>query len=186
MSGRLKIQRLRKEFLAARVADMVKSNPLSCVVQTGNLSMPERTAVRQAVQAVGGEITFIKNSVTIKGLELAGGPAMSLAPALKGPTALASGPAEVPLAHALKTLSKELPDFFVLGALLDSQRLLQFWEVDRLGGLPEPEVIHSSMVAAMLPGSCLQVPDVAAHLHFVLEQRVAQLEAEAGGSGSGS
>ena len=46
-------------------------------------------------------------------------------PLLRGITALASGPAEMPLAKTLMGLSKTIPDFFVLGALVNQSRVLQ-------------------------------------------------------------
>ncbi len=174
MSGRLKLQRVRKELLAARVARMVRSYPLSAVVHTGNLDFRQKSEVRAAILGLGGEITFTKNTVTAKGFEQAG--AHGLVPALHGPTALASGPAEVPLADALFKLSSGLPDFFVLAALLDQRRLLQFWEVERLAKLPPAEQVHAELVAQMLPGSALRIPSVSAYLLATLKQRVSQLE----------
>jgi ribosomal protein L10 len=112
-------------------------------------------------------------------LEAAG--AADLVPLLKGPTAIATGPAEVPLAKELLTLSTLFPDFFVIGALLNKRRVLEFMEVERLSKLPASDVIHSQLVAQMLPGSSLQVPNVAAYLIGVLHMHVEAQQAASGG-----
>ena len=59
----------------------------------------------------------------------------------------------------------------------------QHKEVEKLSKLPKAEVVHSEMVAQMLPGSSLQVPNVGAYLVAVLQTRVDTLR-EGGEAGS--
>jgi ribosomal protein L10 len=126
----LKIQRVRKEFLVGRVTERVKRSALVAVAHVGNLNISDRTLVRRSLTDAGGDVTFVKNSLTAKGLEAAG--AHDLAPLLRGNTLLATGPDEVPIAAALHSLSKSVPNFVVLGALLNSrQRILQVRATER-------------------------------------------------------
>lgn len=170
--GKLKIQRLRKEFLAARVSRMVHGSRLVAVAHSGSLDLTARREVRRTVLGAGGDLTYTKNSVAVKGLEAAG--AHGLVPLMRGSTLIASTDTdEVALAAGLLALSKQLRGgFFVLGALLGNRRILQGSEVARLAALPAADVVHSEMVGAMLPGSSLVVPNVAAYLVGVLQQRV--------------
>jgi len=176
----LRIQRIRKEFLINRVCQQASKSALVAVAHTGNLETNQREEVRRSIAAVGGNVTFTKNSLTEKGLQKASPQAAELVPLLRGITALASGPAELPLATTLMALSKNIPDFFVLGALVNQSRVLQFYEVERLSKLPNQEAIHTQLVSQMLPGSSLQVPNVSAYLVAVLQQHVTmQSEAQA-------
>ena len=168
--------RLRREFLARRVSESVKRSQLVAVAHMGNLGTEAREDVRRTLAAVGGDVTFTKNTLTAKGLEAAGGAA--LVPLLQGSTALATGPAEVPLAASLLALSKTHPEFFVLGAMVNGSRVLEFMDVERLSKLPSREALHTQMVSQMLPGASLQVPNVAAYLVGVLQMRVEQMRAE--------
>lgn len=168
----LRIQRVRKDFLIKRVYERASTSSLVAVAHVGNLNSKQREEVRQSIAAAQGNVTFTKNSLTAKGLEQASPAAAELAPLLRGMTALATGPAEVPLAKTLLSLSKSIPDFFVLGALVNQQRVLQFHEVERLSKLADRHVIDTQLVSQMLPGSSLQVPNVAAYLVGVLSQHV--------------
>ena len=172
MSAALRIQRVRKEYLINRVRTQVENAALVAVAHVGNMDTADRMLVKKGVEAAGGSITFTKNGLVAKGLERAG--ADGLVPLLRGHTMLATGPAEVPVASALHDLSKSMPSFFVLGALLEKRRLLQFAEVDKLAKLPSREHVHTKMVAQMLPGSSLQVPNVAAYLCSILQHHVEQ------------
>lgn len=178
----LRVQRLRKDFLVNRVTRQVERSALVAVVNAGNIGNLQRDDVRRALAAVGGEVTFTKNSLAAKGLTAGGAP--ELVPLLHGTTALATGPAEVPLAASLHALSQTLPDFFVLGALVNKQRVLQYMDVEKLAKLPPAEVIHTQLVSQMLPGSSLQVPNVAAYLCGVLSMHVEAQQAAAGGDSS--
>jgi large subunit ribosomal protein L10 len=175
----LRMQRMRKDFLISRVRRQVEQSALVAVVNVGNIGTSQCEQVRRTLAAVGGQVLFTKNSLAAKGLEAAG--AADLVPLLKGPTAIATGPAEVPLAKELLTLSTLFPDFFVIGALLNKRRVLEFMEVERLSKLPASDVIHSQLVAQMLPGSSLQVPNVAAYLIGVLHMHVEAQQAASGG-----
>ena len=177
----LRVQRLRKDFLVARVRREVERSALVAVVNAGNIGNIQRDEVRRTLSAVGGTITFTKNSLAARGLEAAG--AGDLVPLLHGTTAVATGPAEVALAESLWQLSQKLPDFFVIGAKLNQQRVLEFMDVERLAKLPPPEVIHTQLVSQMLPGSSLQVPNVGAILCGVLQMHVEQQQSPSTSAG---
>ena len=55
-------------------------------------------------------------------------------------------------------------------------------EVEKLSNLPPAEQVHMNMVAQMLPGSSLQVPNVAAYLVSCL-QTINQPSTHGGGRG---
>ena len=182
MSLPLKVQRLRKEYIVSRITKSVSNAALVAVAHTGNMTHADRSSLRRTVSEAGGEVTFAKNTLCVKALEAAGGPAIGLAPLLRGNTVLATGPAEVPVAAALLGAAKTLPDFHVLGALLDQRRLLQFYDVDKLAKLPPAEQLHTNLIMQMLPGTSLQIPNMAAYLCAILQQHVEQQ----GGGGGGA
>ena len=63
---------------------------------------------------------------------------VGLAPLCRGKTALVAGPSEVPLAKTLLELGKELPNFFVMGAVLQQERMLQVRERASAAQASEP------------------------------------------------
>ena len=177
----LRMQKLRKEFLTNRLRQQVERSALVAVMNVGNMPSAQKDQARRALREVGGDVMFTKNSLTARGLEAAG--ASELIPLLKGPTALALGPAELPLASSLHSLSQKLPDFFVLGAKLNHRRVLEFMEVEKLAKLPPAEVIHSTLVSQILPGSTLHIPNVGAVLATLLQAHADSLAAAAAEGG---
>ncbi|KAL1523280.1 hypothetical protein AB1Y20_018230 [Prymnesium parvum] len=165
----LNLFRLRKELVIDKVKRLVAGSPLVGVAYVGNLSVHERQAIEREMRRVDVSMSFAKNTLTRLGLERAG--LGSLAPLLRGTTAIVSGPADVATALALQTASKKFADFAVLGALLHGERLLDSREVEWLSKLPPADVVHGNLVAQMLPGSVLQVPNVGALLVAVLQAR---------------
>ena len=118
-----KIQYVRKHMLIKKVTDSVRQSSLAAVCHVGNLDVHQTRLVNRKLEGVGAQMLGTKNTLTRLGLERAG--VEGLAPLLRGTTALATGPAEVPLAKALLELGKELPNFFVMGALVNGKRVLQ-------------------------------------------------------------
>jgi ribosomal protein L10 len=125
MSARINMVRVRKDLLIRRVREQVRDTALVAVASMGSLSSAEKFRVRYDLHQAGATVNFTKNSLVSKGLEGLGPEAQGLAPLLRGGTLLACGPAEVPLAKQLQSLEKTLPGFYVAGALLNSQRILQ-------------------------------------------------------------
>ena len=119
----MKLQRVQREFAVKRVREAVRGSQLVAVAHTGHLPIATRSRVIKAMEDVGGQAVFAKNSLIGIGLKEEG--AEALTPLLRGKLALTTGPAEVPLAKKLVELTKEIPDFFVLGAVINSQQLLQ-------------------------------------------------------------
>lgn len=219
MTSKISLMRVRKELLVRRVQEQAgAASALVAVASIGNISSADKFRIRYGLQDTGAAVNFTKNTLVAKALERLGPDAMGLAPLLRGKTIIASGPAEVPLAKQLLSFEKALPGFHVLGALLNSQRILQVrrglrtggeraapathprsarfarscatcrcarscaqaHELDRLSKLPALDVVHTQMVSQMLPGTCLQVPNVAAYLVSVLQTHVdAQQEGSA-------
>ena len=123
MHASVKMQNVYREFVVKQVSQAVRSSELVAIAHTGHLKMAQRSTVIRTMEGVGGHAIFGKNTLLGKGLKKEG--AAGLVPLLRGKTALVVGPAEVPAAKALLTLTKEVPNFFVLGALLNSERLLE-------------------------------------------------------------
>ena len=119
----LRVQTFRKEFLAARVRDLVADRALVAVAHAGNMGNVDKALVKATLSEAGAKVNYTRNKYAAKALEAAG--LGELSPLLRGMTAIIAGPSEVETAKALHGLSKQLPDFFVLGAMLDSQRILQ-------------------------------------------------------------
>lgn len=185
MAMKLNMMRVRKELLINRVQRQVSNNKLVVVGSMGNLSQAQKYEMRYGLEDIGASVNFTKNTLVGKGLEVLGPEAQRFAPLLRGRTVLACGPAEVPLAKHLLSLEKKMPGFHLLGALLDSQRILQVDEIDRLAKLPPLEEMQSQMVSAMMPGTALQVPNVAAYLVNVLQMRVDAMR-DGDGDGDGA
>ena len=119
----MKVQMFRKRFIADGVRDRVLRSQLVAVAHVGSLNVAGREDIRRTLAEVGGEVSFTKNSLAARGLEEAG--ASGLVPLLHGTTALATGPAEVPLAKSLLKISKAHPNFLVVGAMVNSSRVLE-------------------------------------------------------------
>ena len=184
MATRLHFARINKELAFSRVFNQAKNQSLVAVATIGNTSSADKYKVRYDLEGVGATVNLSRNTLKAKGLEMLGDDAMKLAPLLRGKTLLACGPAEVPMAKQLLALEKALPEFVVLGALLNGSRILQARDVDKLSKLPPLDELHVQMVSQMLPGTALQVPNVAAYLCSVLQARVDSMQQEGGGGES--
>ena len=124
--SRLNMVRVRKTLMINRMQREVASNPaLVAIASVGNMSSADKYKLRYSLADVGATLNFTKNTLKLKSMEALGGEIMGLAPLLRGKTILACGPAEAPMAKQLLSLEKSIPDFFVLGALLNQQRILQ-------------------------------------------------------------
>ena len=118
--------RVRKTLMINRLQREVISNPaLVAIASTGNMTSAEKYKLRYSLADVGATLNFTKNTLKLKSMEALGGEIMGLAPLLRGKTILTCGPAEVPMAKQLLSLEKSIPGFFVLGVLLNQQRILQ-------------------------------------------------------------
>ena len=173
------MQRVRKEFLIKRVTERVRTSPLIAITQVGNLTHSEKEEVRNKLHSVGGDITYVKNTLVAQALGRIGGEAEGLVPLLRGDTAFVSGPNS--MAKMLLELPESVPKFGILGALYEQQRVLEHPDVNRLAKLPSAEVVHGRLVAQMLPGTALQIPNVGAHLVSVLHMHVNNLESQGAG-----
>ena len=175
----LKLQQVRRDFIVQQLRRRMDQSALIAVAQTGNMGKWNHREVRRVIGAAGGEVAFRKNSLMRKSIELTGTPHLAeLTPLLQNNICIATGPAEVPLAAALHSLSKQLPEFYVTGAIVNGTRLLQHTDFEKLAKMPSREEIDVRLVSQMMPGSALQVPNVAAYLLAVL-----QMHAEARGGG---
>lgn len=126
MARTVNYARIGKELAINRMLDeAARGRALVAVASIGNLSSANKYKVRYGLERAGGTINFTKNTLKVKALEQLGAEAEELKLLLRGKTVLACGPADVPLAKELLELEKAMPDFFVLGALLNGQRILQ-------------------------------------------------------------
>ena len=154
----MKVQHLRKEYLVERMRSMFVKSQLAVVCATGNLNWSESYRLRKEVDKVGGVVTFTKNNLANvamkKMIEIDGHEnAMHMRPLFRGQTCFITGPAEVPLAKSLLDLSKDLPNFYVLGAMLNKERLLQVCA--HLRFLSSPLLVRAT-ASLCLPCSLLQ------------------------------
>lgn len=125
MGSRLNMVRVRKELLINRVCEQARDKALVAVASMGSLGSADKFKLRYGLEKAGATVNFSKNTLMAKGLGELGADTQSLVPLLRGKTLLACGPAEVPLAKQLLAFEKTLPGFYVLGALLNSTRILQ-------------------------------------------------------------
>ena len=151
VSPRMKAQMFRKRFVAEGVRDRVLRSQLVAVVHVGSLNVAGREYIRRSLAGVGGEVSFAKNSLTARGLEEAG--ASGLVPLIHGTTALATGPAEVPLAASLLKISKEHPQFLVVGAMVNSSRVLEVTLLAQTLRVPPPT--HAFLRPATCAGAAV-------------------------------
>jgi len=185
----LHFPRIRKELVVGRVREQAGQSALVAVASTANLSSTNQFKVRYSLQDAGASIVPpLKNTLKGMGLRQLGGEFESLLPLLRGKTMLVCGPTDgaacVPLAKQLLALEKTYPDFYVLGALHHSTRILQLAEIERLSKLPPADEVHAKLVSALMPGSSLQVPSVAAMLVGLLQTHVESLCGGAAGGGA--
>mmetsp|Transcript_10456 Transcript_10456/g.33590 ORF Transcript_10456/g.33590 Transcript_10456/m.33590 type:complete len:202 (+) Transcript_10456:27-632(+) len=180
-TGRLRVPRVRKQILVDMMSRKMADRSLVAVAHTGNLTYEQSALLKREVQSAGGSIHVVKNSLLGLGMRNAGLDA--LVPLLRGKVAVAVGDDEVALAQTLLGASKKVPDFFVLGAVLQSRRVLRHTEVERLAKLPPAEVVYSNLVSQMLPGRVLRVPNPAAHLVALLGHHSSGGDADGGGGG---
>jgi len=182
MAHVVNFMRAGKGLAIGKMRDEARRAALVAIASTGNLASSDKYRVRYGLQEVGASVDFTKNSLKLKSLQQLAPKGEALAPLLRGKTLIACGPAEVPMAKQLLALEKQLPDFFVVGALLHQKRVLQASELERLSKLPPTEQVHTEMVAQILPGMALQVPPVGLFLLQTLQAHVDQLKAaESGG-----
>ena len=185
--------RVRKSFIIDRAAKVVSQRAVVAIAHTGNLLTDQKNLLRADMQAAGGDVLFPKNSLAKIALERAGKP--SLVPLVSGRVAIAAGDADVGVAKALMALQKKVPSFFVLGATL-GERTLEWSDVERLAKLPPREEVFADLLAQIMPGGRLQVPQLVeqqlagpvfalgapgAALLQLLEARIAQLKNDEGG-----
>lgn len=167
-SGRLRVQRFRKDFIVKMMTRQLEGKNFVAVAYTGNINYHQQYTLRSDLNAAGASFNIVKNSLMALGFERAG--FEPLKPLLRGKVAIASGDADVAIAKTLLSLSKKVPDFTILGAMLNQSLLLQYDEVDRLAKLPPAEIVHRDLIAQMMPGTLLQVPNVAAYLVALMQQ----------------
>lgn len=116
------LQRFRKEFLAEKLRRMVVDRPLVAITYVGNMDTFARQKAQLELDKVGASISYVRNAYASHGMRAAG--LEGLVPILRGQTAVVAGPADVATAKALQAMSKQLPDFVILGACLNGQRVL--------------------------------------------------------------
>mmetsp|Transcript_19548 Transcript_19548/g.32621 ORF Transcript_19548/g.32621 Transcript_19548/m.32621 type:complete len:211 (-) Transcript_19548:218-850(-) len=166
-SGGLRVDRFRKQFLIEKLKTLVHGRPLVAVAYAGNLNNASKALLQGEMQQVGASSCIMKASLGRRAfLECSAEP---LASVIKGPTAVVAGDNDVGLAQKLLVISRKVPEFIVLGALLDCRLVLEYTDVERLARLPPAEVVHRNLIAQMMPGTVLQVPNPAQYLVAVLQ-----------------
>ena len=171
--GKLMLQRFRKEYLVRKVRESVQNRALVAVAHAPDFSRETMMLLNEELQPHGATVRFQKNSLGRIGLKDAG--LEPLVKFVKGPVALIAGDAEMPLAKAIQGLSKKINNWIVMGAMLDGRILLEWSDVDYLSKLPAPEIVHRDLIMQIQPGTALQVPNPAAYLVAILQQRESSL-----------
>ena len=111
-----KLERFRKAFIVDKVAKLIKQQPIVAIAHCANLDQASHHFIKKELQAVHGSYACVKNTLMRRSLETCN--IQELAPATRGKTIVAVGPAEASTAKALLTIGKQLPHFSVLGAVL--------------------------------------------------------------------
>ncbi len=174
----LSLTRFRKEFLVEKLAHAVRHKPIVAIAHTPELSRDATAAINAELRPIGALLSQQKNVLTRLGLERAN--MHPLLPLVKGPTVVVAGDADAALAKALMNLPKVVPDFFVVGALLDGRLLIEHSDVKALADLPPPEVVYRDLIMRASPSGALQLPNPAAFLVSILQQRAGDVGAAAG------
>ena len=119
----LKMLRFRKEFIVEKLSSMIDNAPLVAVAYVGHLDVPEKAMVNSLLKKADARISYSKNTLSKIALENTGN--ALLIPLMHGLVGVIAGPSEVETAIALKAVTKQFPEFTVLGATLNKERLLQ-------------------------------------------------------------
>ena len=140
------MKREQKQQLITEYADVFKKAGLVVVALNKGLSMPETTALRNAVRADGAGYKVAKNRLAK--LALAGTPCEPLKDLLKGPTALAYSEDEISASRAVAKAAKTNEKLEIVGGVMKGE-LIDAAKVKELASLPSLDEIRGKLVGLL-------------------------------------
>ena len=140
------MKREQKQQLITEYAEVFKKAGLVVVALNKGLSMPETTALRNAVRADGAGYKVAKNRLAK--LALAGTPCEPLKDLLKGPTALAYSEDEISASRAVAKTAKANEKLEIVGGVMNGE-LIDAAKVKELASLPSLDEIRGKLVGLL-------------------------------------
>jgi len=141
-----KVKREQKQQLITEYADVFKKANLVVVALNKGLSMPETTALRNAVRADGAGYKVAKNRLAK--LALVGTPCEPLKDLLKGPTAIAYSEDEISASRAVAKTAKTNEKLEIVGGIMKGE-LIDAAKVKELASLPSLDEIRGKLVGLL-------------------------------------
>ena len=141
-----KVKREQKQQLITEYADVFKKANLVVVALNKELSMPETTALRNAVRADGAGYKVAKNRLAK--LALVGTPCEPLKDLLKGPTAIAYSEDEISASRAVAKTAKANEKLEIVGGVMKGE-LIDAAKVKELASLPSLDEIRGKLVGLL-------------------------------------
>lgn len=140
------MKREQKQQLITEYADVFKKAGLVVVALNKGLSMPETTALRNAVRADGAGYKVAKNRLAK--LALVGTPCEPLKELLKGPTAIAYSEDEISASRAVAKTAKANEKLEIVGGVMNGE-LIDAAKVKELASLPSLDEIRGKLVGLL-------------------------------------
>ena len=153
-----------KERVVSELAERLKSSPTLIIADYRGLTMPQIDALRSQLLEHGARFAVVKNTLTRRAAEQAGGDA--LLALLEGPT--------------LSTVARETQVLVVRGGIMEG-RVISGADVQSLAKLPPTDVLRGQLVGAIAAPMATVVGLFNAPLRDlvgVLQARIEQLEAQ--------
>ena len=140
------MKREEKQQLIAEYADVFKKANLVVVALNKGLSMPETTALRNAVRADGASYKVAKNRLAK--IALAGTPCEGLKDLLKGPAAIAYSEDAIAASRAVVKTAKDNDKLEIVGGVMNGE-LIDVNKIKALASLPSLDQLRGKLVGLL-------------------------------------
>ena len=140
------MKREEKQQMIAQMSDVFKKAKLVVVVHNNGLTMPQTTALRNAIRADGANYKVAKNRLAK--LALAGTPCESMADLLTGPTGIAYSEDEIAASRAVVKMAKESDKFVIVGGVMNGEKI-DAAKVQQLASLPSLDGMRAKLVGLL-------------------------------------
>ena len=138
-----------KEMIIADYQQRFSDVDSAVVIEVRGMNANDNNALRGELAKSNIRVTIVKNTLANKAFS--GGPLEGLAPALSGPSALATGAESVvEVARELVRCAKEFDDLELKAAILDGEFFEGTDGVKRLSDFPTKEEAQAKVVALVL------------------------------------
>ncbi|MGN1062945.1 MAG: 50S ribosomal protein L10 [Alphaproteobacteria bacterium] len=141
------MKREEKQQLISEMHDVFNKAGLVVVVLNKGLTMPDTTALRNAVRADGANYRVTKNRLTK--LALAGTPCESMADLMVGPTAIAYSEDSISAAKAVVKMAKTNDKLEVIGGVMNGQKVTVA-TIQELAALPSLDELRGKLVGLLV------------------------------------